>query len=290
MKKNELKYRVTQIGVKTRFIVEISLDDDCHNGHNDFSITATGYRKLQSGRWDFEFGGCCHEEILKRFPQFKCFVNLHLSDVNGAPMYAVANGFYYFKQGKKDATIAYLRITEAEYNRLAAEAGDEQYFAYLLQEMGVFGRWKYEAEQSIKYLEELTGDEFEDNSTKLRNYYIPAAEIAEIKKRRADGYYTPEAVLKRKEEELEAKKQATIQKLTDECNKAKAKLEQELQVKLFVLNSGLPLDNFIYYNHKNEGVFNWLDYREKVTQEAFVDFMQHVDYNCLPANIQFSIK
>ena len=31
---------------------------------------------------------CCHE-ILKRFPQFKMFVDLHLSNHYGAPMYPV---------------------------------------------------------------------------------------------------------------------------------------------------------------------------------------------------------
>lgn len=52
---------------------------------NYFSITADGYRRC----------GCLHDEILELRPDLKCFVDLHLSDLDGVPMHAEANGWYW---------------------------------------------------------------------------------------------------------------------------------------------------------------------------------------------------
>ena len=55
----------------------------------------------------------------------------------------------------------------------------------------------------------------------------------------------------------------------------------------------MPLDNFIYYDHRNTGVFNWRDYASKndiVTQEQFDRFLKKVDYSKLPAGIEFQLK
>lgn len=53
-----------------------------------FSLTAEG-RDHGS-----EFGGCCHDEILKHWPDLKPLADLHLSDIDGIPMHAEANGWY----------------------------------------------------------------------------------------------------------------------------------------------------------------------------------------------------
>ena len=55
----------------------------------------------------------------------------------------------------------------------------------------------------------------------------------------------------------------------------------------------MPLDNFIYYDHRNTGVFNWRDYASKndiVTQEQFDRFLKKVDYSKLPSGIEFQLK
>lgn len=54
-------------------------------GKQYFSITANAYRR----------GGCLHDEILELRPDLKPFVDLHSSDLDGVPMHAVANGFYW---------------------------------------------------------------------------------------------------------------------------------------------------------------------------------------------------
>lgn len=41
------------------------------------------------------YHGADHEAILKYFPQFKDLVELHLSDIDGIPMYYFENGFYW---------------------------------------------------------------------------------------------------------------------------------------------------------------------------------------------------
>ena len=55
----------------------------------------------------------------------------------------------------------------------------------------------------------------------------------------------------------------------------------------------MPLDNFIYYDHRNTGVFNWRDYASKndiVTQEQFDRVLKKVDYSKLPSGIEFQLK
>lgn len=42
-----------------------------------------------------EGGGAGHDVILKHFPGFADLAALHLSDIDGAPMYALENGFYH---------------------------------------------------------------------------------------------------------------------------------------------------------------------------------------------------
>lgn len=57
-----------------------------------FSVTASGKPKKGGGG---EFGGCCHELVLDVAPDLAPLIDLHLSDINGAPMHADANGWYW---------------------------------------------------------------------------------------------------------------------------------------------------------------------------------------------------
>lgn len=82
-----------------------------------FSLTAEG---RDNGS---EFGGCCHEEILKHWPDLQPLVDLHLSDIDGVPMYAVENGFFHlggthWERPKFDVAARHFRITEAEARKL----------------------------------------------------------------------------------------------------------------------------------------------------------------------------
>lgn len=205
---NRLCYTVSkryiQAGTTFKINVKILLADDCKNNICDWSITADIYEQRKNGRFVWCAGGCCHEEILKRFPQFKMFVDLHLSNHYGAPMYPVENGFYHITNSSKETAINYLRITETEYD-LLQQAEDKQYFKYLLYMLGIVERWKRESNEALKKLEELTGQTWE-NPYKPENerftLKLTDEERTTITNRINDGYYRPEAVQARKDNEI----------------------------------------------------------------------------------------
>lgn len=268
---NRLFYTVSkryiQAGTTFKIDVKILLADDCKNNICDWSITADIYEQRKNGRFVWCAGGCCHEEILKRFPQFKMFVDLHLSNHYGAPMYPVENGFYHITNSSKETAINYLRITETEYN-LLYQAEDKQYFKYLLYTLGIVERWKRESNEALKKLEELTGQTWE-------NPYKPENERFTLK-------LTDEE--KRKAYE---KKRAEI---INNCEKKQEKAENEKRVMLAVLDAGLSVSNVIYYDHSNELVFNWKDYETKVTENDFNKFVSSVNRSLLPVGITFKMK
>lgn len=296
MKTNELSYNVTKFYVENGIIykmnVRISLNDYCKNGVCDWSITADIYEKRKNGRFVCCAGGCCHEEILKRFPQFKMFVDLHLSNHYGAPMYPVENGFYHITNSSKETAINYLRITETEYN-LLYQAEDKQYFKYLLYTLGIVERWKRESNEALKKLEELTGQTWE-NPYKPENerftLKLTDEERTLIENRIKDGYYTSEAIQARKDQKKREEYEKKRNEIIADCEKEIQKAENEKLVMLAVLDAGISLKNVIYYNHSNELAFNWNDYEEKVTQEQFDKFVNTVDKTKLPENITFKLK
>lgn len=290
---NRLQYNATKIVNGYKVDVKVRLDDECRNGHADFGITATIYEKDKYGIWKWCMAGCCHDEIAVAFPELSPFIALHLCDAKGAPMYAQGNGFYHLRNSSKAITMKELRITEQEYNRFLKEAEDQLYFTYLLQTMGIPDRWEIEAREAIHQLETLTGETFEDTSSRYQFTPLTKEEFQLVETRMAEGYYLPKNIRKRKHEARLAAKRKKIDDLKSHAAKAKAKIDQELAVKLHVLHCGMPLDNFIYYDHRNTGVFNWRDYASKnemVTQAQFDRFLKKVDYTKLPEGIRFQLQ
>lgn len=297
MKTNKLSYTesITYVknGTTYRINVKIQLADECKNGVCSWSVTAEIYEKKRNGHTVNVAAGCCHDEILKRFPQFSKFVALHLCDCYGAPLYAVENGYYFMSREPKEKVIDYLRITEEEYNMLH-QALDEQYFKYLLYTLGIVARWNKEAKAAIKQLEVLTGEEWENpyeyNKERKHIKAFTDEEAAEMNKRIDAGYYTPKAMQERKEGAIRKANEKKRAEIIANYEKKVSKMEEEKTVMLYILDLGLPADNVIYYDYKKEAVFNWLDYKDKVSQADFVDFVNGVDYSRLPEGVTFSIK
>ncbi len=283
-----LKYKAYKSTDDYSLRVDIRLSDDCRNGHADFAITGDFHDYKNGGNCC----GCIHEVILYFFPEFKPFIDLHLCDAKGAPLYAAGNGLYHLRESSEAVTREYLRISHEEYMRLKREAEDELYMTYLLEEMGITARWQEEARAAIRQLEQLTGETFEDKSERYQFTPLSAEQRELVRTRIAEGYYLPVNIRKRKYEARLAAKRKKIADLKTHAANAKAKIEQELAVKLHVLRCGMPLDNFIYYDHQNTGVFNWMEGScyKKVTQAEFDRFLKRVDYAKLPAGIEFQLK
>ena len=293
---NRLCYTVSkryiQAGTTFEINVKILLADDCKNGMYDFSITADIYEKKRNGSFNWCAGGCCHEEIEKRFPELAKFIPLHLCNHYGAPMYPVENGFYHLQNNSKETTVNYLRITEDEYNALSL-AEDQKHFKYLLFSLGIVERWKKEADTLISELETLSGLKWENPYKPEEERFtlkLTDEERTTITNRINDGYYRPEAVQARKDEEKRKAYEKKRAEIINDCKKKQQKAENEKRVMLAVLDAGLSVNNVIYYDHSNELVFNWKDYETKVTENDFNKFVSSVNRSLLPAGITFKMK
>ena len=66
-----------------------------HSTHDFLKITIDTSKGFSITARTKDSFGCLHDEILKARPDLKPFVDLHLSDLEGVPMHAVENGFYW---------------------------------------------------------------------------------------------------------------------------------------------------------------------------------------------------
>lgn len=163
----------------------------------------------------------------------------------------------------------------------------------LLYTLGIVERWKRESNEAIKKLEELTGQIWE-NPYKPENerftLKLTDEERTTITNRINEGYYRPEAVQARKDEEKRKAYEKKRAEIINDCKKKQQKAENEKRVMLAVLDAGLSVCNVIYYDHSNELVFNWKDYETKVTENDFNKFVSSVNRSLLPAGITFKMK
>jgi len=121
-----------------------------------FSITGTVYQRrpgaLTLREKDVITTGCIHDDILKAWPDLADLVALHLSDINGAPMYAVENGWYWnggtkWQEYKRETLAAHLRVSLEEADRVHATCTTKEQFAAYVEAQR--DRWKAEAEAAI---------------------------------------------------------------------------------------------------------------------------------------------
>lgn len=256
--------------------IKIRLNDECKNGHQDFSITGDIYEKgkPKTDRY-FISGGCIHEEILKARPDLKMFVDLHLCDYKGIPMHPTANGFYFLRNGFNETKpenpkfkaefCDYYRITPQQFDVLNKSQNVIQY-ALNLEKLDILAQWERQANKAIKTLEEMTGKKFVVDS-KRSQYVAPTNEEREEEtKKQASGYYTPEAAQKREE----AKRQSILDKLAAERDKDINTATEEFEVKKQVLLVGgeVALNNCIYYTHSKTLSFNWRGY-DRISDELY---------------------
>jgi hypothetical protein len=270
----------------------VSLDDDSKNGHCDFSITSDVFRVTRNGTKIYVSGGCNHEEIVKHFPALKKFIPLHLSTHEGTPMYPVENGIYFLAHSTNDATKKYLRCTDDELAKLFLAKDDKLYFKYQLFALGIVARWKREADEFIAFIEEKSGYKWENpytQETERSRLTLTDDERSEVEKNIANGYYSPAALEERRQQALLESINKERAKVLEEYAKNEEKARNERDVKLYILDCGLSLDNVIYYTHSNKVVFNWMSHRELITQEQYDNFVSNADLSKLPNDITFEL-
>ncbi len=241
--------------------VEITLNDKCKNGYENFHITGDIlYSNGSRISWS------CHDEILKFYPEFKEFVLLHGNDFLGAPSYPIANGYYFLKQGFdrikptdrgfKEKWCEYMCVPIEMFEKLNA-AKNRGHLGMLLQELKAPEIWKKNADKAIKQLEEWTGEKFESQST--RNYWQESQkEIREYQERLGAGYYTEEAVVAREQKAI----QEEVDKIKSDYSEAMKKALLDHDVKMAILSAGgtKAFKNCIYHSHINTVKFNWRGY------------------------------
>ena len=118
-----------------------------------FSITADIWIATQSGKKDRRYHepiawGCCHDAILAANKTYADIIALHLSDIDGVPMYAFDNGYYYLHNEKYGIKVAarHFRITLEQATKLQ-KLTKEELEAWIETQKP---RWKMEADNVIK--------------------------------------------------------------------------------------------------------------------------------------------
>ncbi len=291
MKTNTLRHSFTLIRGNEKTVIKLTLDDDCRNGHEDFSLTADIYEKTPHG-WRDSGGGCCHEHILKIKPELAPFAALHLSTFEGVPMHSASNAWYWFQgafpefsvekyhggtgsDGKPPAECAlifaeHIRATPEEVQEIASQNPRTQDELHaIMEDMGFPDQWSLEAQAAIKQLEEWTGNEFESKATRGRYEPLSAEVRAAIAERKASGYYLPENVAKRDQEAkaaVKAKKLAAIE--TDYAAK-RARLDQDYRIDKWMAETFDKKPNVIWYAHSNELAANWTSTEKLLTRAEF---------------------
>lgn len=114
-----------------------------------FTVTADLYEPRPSGLYlkEPDAGGCLHQEVLLACPELKPLVDLHLSDIDGVPMYPKANPIYWFKNGGDKTTEILCKYLRATTEEIADIKTVEELDAFIDT---LYPRWKEEAEAAIK--------------------------------------------------------------------------------------------------------------------------------------------
>ena len=281
-----MKHTVNLNNEQFNIEIKIRLDDECKNGHQDFSITGTIWEVGQPRIERHIIAcGCVHDAILAACPELSDFVALHLCGFDGVPMHAVANMCYHLENGFNSTKVNdenfasdycdYYRITKAEFDALFAAKMDKLYFQYVFESLPIRARWKEEAQASIKHLEELTGETFVNTSTRSNFTQLNGENRALIFERIESGYYTPEPLAEREAQAKEDAKEKFFSELDERLEYLIENERKEIAIKkqLYLLGGKRFVDNVIYYKHDNTLKCNWRTHSNDELNDEEVDLI-----------------
>ena len=293
MKKNELKYKETkQIGKNTFIDVEIGLRYIKENGYSYFYAVGDVY-ELKRMREKVISSGSIHEEILKYFPEFKIFVQLHVNSSYGMPVHMLSNLKFAIDNDKIDEICRYLGISDVMAKELICWGEEIDYIKYFLEENDIIYHLRSKANKAIKMLEELTNDEFENPDVLGLYDYDPLNNDTKekIKKMHENGYFTMDNVIKRRDEKIKELNLKFLEKEKMKLEKEKREIDNEIKVLEYLCDEGISLINHAYLRSVNVLAINLYETRENaMSEEDYKRFLDNVDYSKLPTGIEFEFN
>lgn len=299
--------------------ITASLDDDCKNGHADFSLTCDIKERI-NGRWQDAGGGCDHEHILKvtkgheHEAMFKLMADLHLSDADGVPMYAPGNAFYWFcgmfadglgydyhgGSGRDGRSIEECRKIFAEHIRadeaqvaalLEACPMDAQEMSYFLEKMGFRAKWKAEATRAREWLESVCKQRFLYKATRETWPVLTPEQVAVIEERRRTGYHTAE---QREERRLATVEKARVKKRREIEQAYQAKVDEAMIDRALALAlvdcNAKGAENTIFYKHTKTVEANWATHRALWSRQDWDAFVAVAEQIPELANVTFKFN
>lgn len=290
MKKNELKYKKTKkIGKNTFIDVEIGLRYIKENGYSYFYAVGDVY-KLKRARKKIISSGCIHEEILKYFPEFKTFVQLHGNSSYGMSIHMFSNIKFAIDNNKIDVICSYLGISDVMAKELICWGEEIDYLKYFLEENDIIYHLRSKANKAIKLLEGLTNDEFENPDILGFYDYMPLDNDTKekIKKLHENGYFTMDNVIKRRDEKIKDLNLKFLEKEKMKLEKEKKEIDNEIKVLEYLCDECISLNNHAYLRSVNVLAINLYKNRENaMSEEDYRRFLDSVDYSKLPKGIEF---
>lgn len=268
--------------------VTIGINDDCKNGHADFTISYDHRVNGQMEGWCHDYETAKNYGLKVKIPEsdlaiFRRFEPLHLCDQDGAPMYPIANGWYYLNEGKLGVFANQMRISIEEAERASKLITSKESLYAWLCVGGHIDRWKREANEAIAILEELCGQKFDlvrTRASELSEYASIHPNDFEFNEADAQKTQTAQR-LKIIEEELLRVKQYNKEQVAKimEDNMRK---EMALQViadyikEHLIPNPLRVLRCFIVYDHINTIVFNWHYSMDNIPYEYAYGLCKHL--------------
>lgn len=275
MEKKDLRFnqklKLDYKGHEALLVIEISLDDDCHNGHHDFHVRG----EFSVPDLKIEHSGAISDIIKKMAPEYSLLCNLHWCTWDGRPMYVVDNGRYWAERSEMMAE-EYLVLEKGEYDVLKYAIDNKTMFAYALERLGVIERMRKRGEEGVRMLEELTGDKW-INPYKSEPLLEPE-KYHDCEVRYNAGYCTERNYEFRRQKERERKRDELRESARLKREKGMAKVEKEYLLDLVIAEFGY--DNYFYNDIGNYVTVNFLGHKEQMEDKRIEELRASMDrYN-----------
>lgn len=266
MKFNQ-KLKLDYNGHEALLEINISLDDDCHNGHHDFHVTG----EFSVPDLQIEHFGAILDIIKKMAPEYALLCDLHMCTWNGQPMCVVGNGMYWVKRSQMKGE-EYLMLEEGEYEVLRYATDNKTMFAYALERLGVIERMKKRGEEGVKMLEELTGDKW-INPYESKPLLEPE-KYHDCEIRYNAGYCTERNYELRRQKEKERRRDELREEARLKREKGMEKVEKEYILDLVM--AGFGCDNYFYNERSNYVKVNMVRHKEQMDDEEINELKNEI--------------